>query len=97
MFFNIYRSRWKSMIVVLFCMVLLFASCSTKETENDSTEIETTVDTTPVSVHFDNEDLESDWVETEAVKIILNGDSITSDGKDVIVDNNTATILSSGI
>lgn len=100
--------KYKKVVVLLAVATLGIAGCGkgtdTTSTKSTSTEAVTlssgghaTVSTVDLTEgKYSEEKLDASWDEKSAVKITLNGDSVTADDKNVEVDGSKVTITGAG-
>ena len=100
--------KYKKVVVLLAVAALGIAGCGkgtdTTSTKSTSTEAVTlsssghaTVSTVDLTEgKYSEEKLDASWDEKSAVKITLNGDSVTADDKNVEVDGRKVTITGAG-
>ena len=100
--------KYKKVVVLLAVAALGIAGCGkgtdTTSTKSTSTEAVTlsssghaTVSTVDLTEgKYSEEKLDASWDEKSAVKITLNGDSVTADDKNVEVDGSKVTITGAG-
>lgn len=95
------------LLILQATLILALAACSavsvttadtasTNQVSTGSEAVAVTVDTSPVSVDFSDEDLNPSADESPTSHIQLNGDSIMSDGVGATVNGSVVTITSAG-
>lgn len=108
---SINKKRFTAVILsALVCISTLFAcspqstsstastgkvSADANETNSTASAVETSVQT-DISVAYDSDDEDSDWNNSEASGIVLNGNTISFNGTGAAVDGSKITITSGG-
>ena len=86
------------------CALLLLSGCASQTSSEDSSDTGTASSTTATAVSaidtsslFSSRDLDPSYDESEAIAIVLNGDSASCDSSAVTIDGSTITITAEGI